>query len=571
MSNIIAKMRAHKILSGIAAIVLIIIIYFSYRSFTSGSTTSYVLTTVQKGTLISTVSGSGQVLASSQVDVKPKISGDISNIVVKEGQQINAGALIAQLDSTDAAKAVRDAQLALDSAKISLEKFKIDQGTTQQSRSETLKNDYNDGFNQMAGAYSDLVSIVTGANGVLYDDVLKGSCSPNLCQYDNYFSDADSLRAFNSLSSVAVSDYNTAKNAYDVSLEKFRQMRPLETTPDTLKPMMDDTLLTTRLVAQAVKSEQNMLNYLISYLNQKYNSSSSAVPSQITTYQNNLAAYTATLNSRISGLSGSIDSINSQEEAIASGTLGDPVDLSDQENTVSQKEAALTDAQTNLADCYIRAPFDGVVAKVSVNNGDVVSGSTAIVTMITNQHLASITLNELDATKIVIGQKATLTYDALPDLSIAGQVSEVDAIGTVSQGVASYNIKIAQLTQDDRIKPGMSVTASIITNVASDVLILPSSAVKTQGTQKYVETLPNAVTSATSGTSTSSSTPINVPVTVGATNDTQSEITSGLNEGDSVVSRTISSTTTTSTGTTTGTGAAAGARGGGGGVRVFGL
>jgi multidrug efflux pump subunit AcrA (membrane-fusion protein) len=191
--------------------------------------------------------------------------------------------------------------------------------------------------------------------------------------------------------------------------------------------------------------------------------------------------------------------------------------------------------------------------------------------MITNQHLASITLNELDATKIVIGQKATLTYDALPDLSIAGQVSEVDAIGTVSQGVASYNIKIAQLTQDDRIKPGMSVTASIITNVASDVLILPSSAVKTQGTQKYVETLPNAVTSATSGTSTSSSTPINVPVTVGATNDTQSEITSGLNEGDSVVSRTISSTTTTSTGTTTGTGAAAGARGGGGGVRVFGL
>ena len=58
--------------------------------------------------------------------------------------------------------------------------------------------------------------------------------------------------------------------------------------------------------------------------------------------------------------------------------------------------------------------------------------------------------------------------------------SQIDAIGTVSQGVVSYNVQITFDTQDSRIKPGMSASVNIITNTQQNVLTVPNSAVKTK-------------------------------------------------------------------------------------------
>ena len=65
-----------------------------------------------------------------------------------------------------------------------------------------------------------------------------------------------------------------------------------------------------------------------------------------------------------------------------------------------------------------------------------------------------------DFLTIKVGDKATLTFDAVTDLSISGQVAEIDTVGTVSQGVVSYALKIAFDTQDTRVKPGMTVSAA---------------------------------------------------------------------------------------------------------------
>jgi len=70
----IAKLISqHKRISGIVLIILIASAYFGIKAIKSGSQgTSYVLAAVEKGTLIVSVSGSGQVTVLDQVDVKPE-------------------------------------------------------------------------------------------------------------------------------------------------------------------------------------------------------------------------------------------------------------------------------------------------------------------------------------------------------------------------------------------------------------------------------------------------------------------------------------------------------------------
>ena len=193
---------------------------------------------------------------------------------------------------------------------------------------------------------------------------------------------------------------------------------------------------------------------------------------------------------------------------------------------MTQAENSLLDARQKLADYFIRAPFDGVIAVVNVEKGYSVSASTVVTTIITKQRTAKIAFNEVDVAKVKIGQKVTLTFDAIEGLSISGEVAEIDSIGTVSQGVVNYNVKIVFDTQDDRVKPGMSVSAAVITDVKQDVLLVPNSAVKSDGNGQYVEFLINNA-------------PQSQSVEAGLSNDTMTEIKSGIKEGDKIVIQTI--------------------------------
>ena len=117
-------MIAHKITSTVVILVIVVGSYWGYQKLTSTTgETRYVVSTVQKGTIIASITGSGQVSTSNQVDLKPKASGDVIYVGVSSGQTVSAGTLIAQLDARDAQKTVRDAEVNLESAKLSLQKI----------------------------------------------------------------------------------------------------------------------------------------------------------------------------------------------------------------------------------------------------------------------------------------------------------------------------------------------------------------------------------------------------------------------------------------------------------------
>ncbi|HPH78893.1 MAG TPA: efflux RND transporter periplasmic adaptor subunit, partial [bacterium] len=216
----------------------------------------------------------------------------------------------------------------------------------------------------------------------------------------------------------------------------------------------------------------------------------------------------------------------------------DILDIESQKISLKQKENSLLDAKEKLANYYVYAPFEGILASFNIKKGDTLSSGAIAGTLMTKQKVATIALNEVDAAKVKVGQKVILSFDAIEDLTITGEIAEVDALGTVSQGVVSYNIKIVFDTQDERVKPGMTVTANITISVKQDVLMVRSSAVKTQNGQSYVEVLQNEILTRKN-------------VVIGDSNDTMTEIISGLEEGEEVVSQTISTSQSATTNNTT--------------------
>lgn len=554
---------AHKVIS---TIIILVVLYGGYRIYSalasSAAPTRYVLASAQRGSLINSISGSGQVSVTDQVDVTPKVSGTITYVAVKQGQHVRAGALLAAIDSTGAQQAVRDAQINLDNADIALEKLKLSQSLSLpniqdsiNTAQNSLNQAYQSGFNEVANTFLDLPNILTGIRAVLYDTTVGAAGQPNSGAYLDLI-DRYQNASFQKMINKAVDGYVSASALYKNNLDSYKNSNR-GMPPDQITALISETLNTAKSLSQTVKDEQNMLDVLADSLKQYQ--SNRQVPAAVSTYQNDIAGYISQLNGHINSLNGSYNSITTGLQSLASlnrnlsnAQQSNPLDLGSQEISVEQRKSALADARSNLSYYYIRAPFDGVVAKVNVSRGDSASSGTGVATLITQQGIASLTLNEVDVAKVGIGQNATLTFDAISGLSIAGKVTQIDTLGTVSQGVVSYGVQIAFDTQDERIKPGMSVAAAIVTSIKPDVLMVPTAAVKTLGTEKYV-LLPAATASesmqftASVGSAAGVSLaalPAQQIVTTGAANDSMTEITGGLNAGDVVIVKAVTSSST---------------------------
>jgi len=95
MKNFLNLAIKHKRYSLVAVFLLVAFFsYFGYQKVFVKAEIKYVTQTVMRGNLITSISGIGQVSASSQVDVKPKISSDIISVKVKLGQTVKKNDLL---------------------------------------------------------------------------------------------------------------------------------------------------------------------------------------------------------------------------------------------------------------------------------------------------------------------------------------------------------------------------------------------------------------------------------------------------------------------------------------------
>ncbi|MDD5222277.1 MAG: HlyD family efflux transporter periplasmic adaptor subunit, partial [Patescibacteria group bacterium] len=571
-AKIIKRLSKHKAITIFSVVVIIVIGYFGVKALKgSGVSITYALASVEKGTVISSVSGSGQVSASDQIEIKSKASGDALYVGTKAGQSVKSGTVLVQLDSKNAQKSVRDAQTNLDSAKLSLQKLQqppdslsllqaqdalVQANQSKQNALDDLAKTYEDGFNTVSNAFLDLPTIMTGLDNILHSYTLSQT-QMNLDYYANGALRYDS--AATQYRNDAEDKYQKAKKEYDQNFTDYKSTTRFSST-EAIESLVTETYNTTKDLAEAVKSTNNLIQFYKDKLTEH-----SIIPSPMAdTHLTNLNTYTSKTNSSLSSLLSIKTSITDDKQAItnADATIAertaslaklqagtDPLDIQSQQLSIKQKENALLDAKQTLTDYSIRAPIDGTIAELDVKKGDSVSSGTTVAIIISKQSIAEIPLNEVDVSKVKIGQKATLTFDAIEGLNISGQVAEIDTIGTVSQGVVNYNVKITFDTEDTRVKPGMSVSAAIITDIRQDVLVVSNSAIKSSGDTSYVEIPLEKVSDtqlASAGGINLSETPKRQIVVTGLSDDSFTEITSGLNEGDQILIKTIANGAKTS-------------------------
>ena len=577
----------HKFISGIIILAIVLGGYFGFKNRNNNdNAVRYVTAAVAKGTLIVSVSGSGQVSALEQVDIKSKVKSDVVAVYVNKGDEVKAGKLIAKLNDQDFKKAIEDAEISLESAKLELEKLltpdeltllkaenALSQATESKQKTEdNIEKAYEDAFGSVTSAFLDLPTIMTGAMNVLYGyDIAKSETiisdyDWNKAVYQNSFSSIDrgTLTLF---IESAESDYKIAREYYDKNLEDYKNAdRYLE--KNEVESLLDETTETTKSIAQAIKSEINLLDFVVDYLSSR----DRRIYTKITALQSDLKSYLSKANSLSSSLVSVERSLQDNRETLvnAERTIEEKelslaeikagpteLEIRTKESSIKQREATLLLAKQDLANCYIYTPFDGIITDIKIKNGDSVSASQVLANIITQQKIAEITLNEVDAAKVKVGQKATLIFDALSEISISGKVFEVDALGAITQGVVSYGAKIAFDTDVAEVKPGMSVTADIITDAKQDVLVLPNGTIKSQGNSYYVELveaseeMKQQLLANVSGTVLPESPKVQL-VETGLSNDLYTEIVSGLKENDIIVVSTVSSNNsqTSQTGTT---------------------
>ncbi|MCH7759121.1 efflux RND transporter periplasmic adaptor subunit [Patescibacteria group bacterium] len=580
----LAQLFKHKLITGLILLVFLVIGYKGAGIFFKDQiSVEYVTATARQGTLIISVYGSGQVSATNQIDIKPKkVSGDVASIEIKQGQAVKKGAILILLDSSDARNALRDAETSLETAQLQLEELlsPIDELTLFQAESalvqaedsltklelsqetnyqkalqakqkaiDNIDKGYEDGFNTIETVFFNVPNIMTNLREILYEDTINED-QLNLGAYKFYDDQGQILPYIAS----AENDYRAANLEYSPNLTSYKNTSRYASQP-VIEALLTQTLATSKAVAQAVKSEKNVIDYVLDYISQK----DYQTPSVISVYQTNLGIYLNQVNTYYSNLLSRQQTIQDNKDDLVNAETdlfemdqnqpldlaaaqrnveekqkkladlkagADDLDIRGQKIIIQQKQDALSTARQTLANYSIRALFNGIVAEIKVKQGDAVSSSTVLLSLITEQKIAEISLNEVDVAQVAIDQPVTLTFDAVEEVTLTGKVIEIDALGAINQGIVSYGVTISFDLQDERIKSGMTVDASIVSIRKDQVILVPNAAVQTRNGQVFVQILENEQ-------------PINKPVQVGLSNEELTEIISGLLEGELVVTATL--------------------------------
>ncbi len=194
------------------------------------------------------------------------------------------------------------------------------------------------------------------------------------------------------------------------------------------------------------------------------------------------------------------------------------------ENDLAAAQARVTAAQAALRADQISAPFSGTITQVNIQADDQVeTGDIAFRLDDLSRLLVDVQVSEIDVNKIKLGQEALLTFDSAPGNEYHGQVIEVPRAGNVVDGIANFKVAIELYDADQRIRPGMSSSVSVVIDEIKDALLVPSQALRFQDGQRAVYVLRGAEV-------------VPIQVTLGITSESYSQVVEGaLQAGDRIV------------------------------------
>ncbi len=416
---------------GVSAVVIIgaVLVFMSVRAQNSNNSASaYQTTTVQLGTLTSSVDGSGTVASPQSASLAWQTSGQVGDVRVQIGSQVKAGDVLATL--LQDSKTQSDLEAALVTAQENL---------AQLTSPEAIAN----AKLAITTAEANVTNAQYGVNNLKYWQnnsliqnqyasvvIAKANLDKAQAAYDSahvgdYINNAGEAALYQALYNARQA-YDTAENNYSTYSQK-----PTQRQIDAAQANLD---LTNATLAQ----DKTYLAAL----------TGGSVPAD--------ASGTALLQLKQAQLA-----VQTAQQNLDATTLTAPFD-----GTITQA-AAVPGAVISAGTMVFR--IDNL--------------STLVV---------AVKVTEIDINGIKVGQPATITFNAIPNKTYEGKVIQTDLAGTVGQNSTTFSVNVQITNADAQIKPGMAANVTIRTNQVDNALLVPSTSIFTDNNgQQYVYLIQN--------------------------------------------------------------------------------
>ncbi len=519
-------------LVGILLVVIGVGAFTAYRVLSAADTQTTANPLVQtavarRGDLTVFASGVGEVIPSSQINIGFDETGTLSELPVNVGDKVQAGQILARLDT---GKSDQDIALALAQAQLNV----IENQQAVDDLTDSAEMD-------AAQALKDVEDAQQAS------DDLQNSNLP-LAQAQQAVADAqeaanEAQRLYNNVRSTADQNYIDEANAELVLADKNLREAQSKYNEYAKKPDNDLEKANRQLKLSSVQAayDSALRNY----------NSLTSIGSDIAlqTTEANLAAANATLADAQRAYERVKDGPTQGEIALAQAQLAvaqakydtlkngaDPA-----ANELAQAKLADAQAQLALAEedqpvMELAAPMDGTILSIDASVGESV-GNSAIISMADlSLPVLKIYMDETDLNRVVVGYKVNVVFDALPNSTFSGHVTTVDpslqSSGNVQTLVAEVQLDPNSFSKPQSLPVGSSASVDVIGGETTNAVLVPVEALREISPGEY------AVFVMTNGQ------PKLRVVTVGLMDYTSAEITSGLEAGEIVTTGTVETSST---------------------------
>ena len=457
---------------------------------------------VARGSIEEAVSATGSVSTERQATLAFEISGPIAQLLVDEGQQVKVGQPLAGLDTASLEWQVARAQAALETAQARL-----------------VQAQQPPGEDEIASAQAALDSAIAN-----YTRVSAGATAEELASARaalesaraNYKAVRDGpskeeLAAAQATLDSASATVQQAQAAYD----RVKSRADLEMLPESLN-----------LENATIELERAQANYN-ALVNRPQSSELAAAESQVTQAEAQLAQLLERpLESELSAAEAQIAQAESQLVQLRERPRAQ--DSAVFQAQVEEASIALAQAQAQVEEALIAAPFAGTVLDTLVQEGEwATPGAPAMVLATTESLILQVNVDEVDVAKLAEGQIATLSFDALKDQQtgpVAGRIVRIAPSSSSVDGAVAYGVEIGFESGELPIRLGMTADVDIVVARADDALLVPNRAITAdRAAGRYFVDLVHI-----DGTAERRE------VRVGIRNEDQTQILEGLEEGAQV-------------------------------------
>jgi len=132
------------------------------------------------------------------------------------------------------------------------------------------------------------------------------------------------------------------------------------------------------------------------------------------------------------------------------------------EAAIQQAEAALNSAKVALTQTELRAPFTGTLAQLNIKAGEAAPTTqpAAVLADVSGWQVVTDDVTEIKVPSIQVGQTVEVKFDALPDVTLKGQVESISSVSQLKSGDVVYPVKIRVLDSDPRLRWGMTAAVT---------------------------------------------------------------------------------------------------------------